>query len=399
MNIAFVLPYLAERFGGPVTVVKNVGGALASAGHNVSYWATADNSDREELASIDSAHIYDIAWPRSWHRSRNFVRGLSAGISSIDIMHFNEFWPHPVYAASRVARANDVPYILGPAGSLEPWRLRSSHLKWLKKMVYLNLVGKSMMQGAACLHAASVQEGEHFRQAGYHGPITVIPNGVDINEFTSGDGSEAEAYWPSLRNRLVVLFMSRLSPEKGLDTLIPVWADVVKSPAYKDSMLVIAGPDDRGYRKVVEGIIGRYNVGSQICMMGMVQGRQKLALLRRADIFILPSYSENFGIVVAEALASGTPVIATTGSPWQQLHTVDAGRWVPATRDDIGLALRELLGMSKSQRQQMGERGSALIRERYTWDQVALMFLTVYDCILEDRLIPLHPEPKEVEKA
>jgi len=399
MNIAFVLPYLAERFGGPVTVVKNVGGALASAGHNVSYWATADNSDREELASIDSAHIYDIAWPRSWHWSKDFVRGLSARIASFDIMHINEFWPYSVYAASRIACANDVPYILCPAGSLEPWRLRSSCFKWLKKTVYLNLVGKSIMEGAACLQAASAQEAEHFQQAGYPGPITIIPNGVDTTEFTGGDGSEAEAYWPNLSNRLVVLFMSRLSPEKGLDLLIPVWADLVKSPAYKDSMLVIAGPDDRGYRQRVEAMIDGCNVGSHVCMTGMVQGRQKLALLRRADIFVLPSYSENFGIVVAEALASGTPVITTTGSPWQQLHTVDAGRWVPATRDDIGLALRELLGMSKSQRQQMGERGSALIRERYTWDQVALKFLTVCDCILEDKLIPLHPEPKEVEKA
>ncbi len=391
MNIAFVLPYLAERFGGPVTVVKNVGGALASAGHNVSYWATADNSDREELDSIDSAHIFDTVWPRSWHRSRDFVRGLSAAISSLDILHLNEFWPHPVYAASRIGRVNDVPYIVSPAGSLGPWALRSNRLKWFKKATYLHIVGKTVIQHAACLHAASMHEAENFRRLGYRGPVTIIPNGVDTDEFTGGDRSEAEDYWPNLRDRLVVLFMSRLSPEKGLDLLIPAWADVVKCPAYKDAVLVIAGPDDRGYRKVVERLIDKFNISSQTRMMGMIRGQKKLALLRRANVFVLPSYSENFGIVVAEALSCGTPVITTTGTPWQQLQEIDAGRWVPPQQGEIGQALREMLNMPDSQRKAMGQRGMALIKQNYTWDRVVPKFLTVYNCILSGKPIPLHP--------
>ena len=393
MNIAFVLPYWGERFGGPVTVAKNIGGTLAAMGHNVSYWATASSGDGKEIISIESAHLYDIGWPRSWYRSRNLVRGLSAGIGSVDIMHISGMWLHPTYAASRIARANNTPYVLRPAGGLEPWGLKSSRLKRLKKTVYLNLVGKSMMQGAACLHACSVQEAEHFRQVGYRGPITVIPNGVDISEFTSGDRSEAEAYWPDLKERPVVLFMSRLSREKGLDQLIPAWADLVKSAPYKDTMLVIAGPDDRGYRKVIERMIDRYNVGSQVCMTGMVQGRRKLALLRRADIFILPSYSENFGIVVVEALACGTPVITTTGTPWEQLQEVDAGRWVLPREAELARALRELLNMSQSERVAMGQRGQNLIQENYAWDRIVIKFLTVYDCILRGKSIPLHPEP------
>jgi glycosyltransferase involved in cell wall biosynthesis len=391
MNIAFVLPYLAERFGGPVTVVKNVGGALASAGHNVSYWGTADNSDREEVASMAGAHIYDVVWPRSWYRSTGLVRGLSAGIGSVDILHISGFWLHPTYAASRIARTNGIPYIVSLDGCLEPWAMRSSPLKWWKKRIYLDLVGKSIMQGAACIHAKSAQESEHFCQAGYRRPVTIIPNGVDTDEFTSGDRSEAEAYWPNLRDRLVVLFMSRLSPEKGLDLLIPAWADVVKCPAYKDAVLVIAGPDDRGYRTVVERLIDRFNISSGTCMTGMVRGQKKLALLRRANVFVLPSYSENFGIVVAEALSCGTPVITTTATPWQQLQEIDAGRWVPPEQGEVGQALRELLNMSDSQRKAMGHRGMTLIKQNYTWDRVVPKFLTVYNCILSGKPIPLHP--------
>jgi glycosyltransferase involved in cell wall biosynthesis len=185
--------------------------------------------------------------------------------------------------------------------------------------------------------------------------------------------------------------MSRLSPEKGLDLLIPAWADVVKCPAYKDAVLVIAGPDDRGYRKVVERLIDKFNISSQTRMMGMIRGQKKLALLRRANVFVLPSYSENFGIVVAEALSCGTPVITTTGTPWQQLQEIDAGRWVPPQQGEIGQALREMLNMPDSQRKAMGQRGMALIKQNYTWDRVVPKFLTVYNCILSGKPIPLHP--------
>jgi len=393
MNIAFVLPYLAERFGGPVTVVKNIGCALAAAGHNVSYWSTSDGDDQDTLASLSNAHVYDIDWPHSWRRSKAFAKGLSVDIPSADLVHINGFWPYSTYAASRIAYTYKVPYILRPAGALEPWRLRNPRFKWFKKEIYLKLIGESTMEHAACLHACSTKEAENFRLAGYRGPITIIPNGVDTNEFTGGDGSEAEAYWPELKNRPVLLFMSRLSPEKGLDILIPVWADLVKSAPYKDTMLVIAGPDDRGYRKVVEGMIETYDVGSQICMTGMVRGREKLALLRRADVFVLPSYSENFGIVVAEALACRTPVITTTGTPWEQLQEVDAGRWVLPREAELAQALRELLNMSQSERVAMGQRGQNLIQENYTWDRVVPKFLTVYNCILNGKSIPLHPEP------
>jgi glycosyltransferase involved in cell wall biosynthesis len=393
MNIAFVLPYLADRFGGPVTGAKNIGPRLVAMGHNVSYWATVDKNDRQELAEIKDVHLYDTDWPHKWYRSRGFVRGMSARISSIDIVQIEEFWPYMVYAASRIAQSNNVPYVISPSGSLGHWCLRSTPLKWLKKKVYLNLIGKSLMQGAACLHACTTQEADHFREVGYDGPITVIPNGVDTSELTIGDGSEAEIYWPMLKDRPVVLFMSRLSPEKGLDILIPAWAALAQSAAYEDALLVIAGPDDRGYGKVVEAMIDKYRMGSRVLMAGMVQGQKKLAILRRADVFILPSYSENFGIVVAEALACGTPVITTTGTPWKQLQDVDAGRWVLPRRPELCQALHELLDMSTSQRRAMGRRGRELVAEQYNWDRVAKQLITVYRHILYKKEIPLFLAP------
>lgn len=387
MNVAFVLPYLAESFGGPVNVVRNLGQVLAQQGHDVSYWATVGERDPDKPVLRNSDHLYPVDKPYSWRYSRSFSAGLYDDTASLDIMHIGGLWLYPTYAASRIARIRERPYLLRPAGCLEPWSFRRGRLRHLKKKGYLWLVGRSIMNGAACLHACSTKEASHFRQTGYGGPIAIIPNGVDVSHFTDGDGAEAEEYWPRLKDRPVVLLMSRLSPEKGLDLVIPAWADLVRRPQGKEALLVLAGPDDRGYQKVVEGMIDKYGLLRHVFLTGMLTGVRKRAILRRADVFVLPSYSENFGNVVVEALACGTPVITTTGTPWQDLERIDAGRWVPPATDSLRDAMHEVLGMSESQRTMMGKRGIAFVHENYTWERVVDRFVHVCNGILEGRPI------------
>ena len=399
MNIAIVLPYLSDRFGGPVTVAKHTGRVLYDLGHDVSYWAASAAQDRAKLPSGSRVHVYDVNWPRHWRRSSDLTRALSVAVPNTDILQIHSVWMHTSYTAARIACAADVPYIIRPAGTLQPWAIQTGPVKRLKKTAYLHLVAKSVMARSACVQAASTQEAEQVKSLGHTGPVTVVPNGVNVEEFAREEPGAAEDHWPDLRDKLVLAFMSRLSPEKGLDMLIPVWADLVRSGMGRDAVLVLAGPDHRGYQKVVEAMVESYGLQKYVVLPGMLQGARKLALLRRADAFVLPSYSENFGIVVAEALACGTPVITTTRTPWEQLPQVDAGRWVPPTRAAIRGAMCELLSMSESQRRQMGARGAALIREQYTWDLAARKLLTVCECILQGKSIPLHPVPKEVEEV
>lgn len=399
MNIAFVLPYFEDRFGGPVAVAKGTGVVLAGMGHRVSYWATGTDEDREEMASADDVHLFDANWPRGWYRSRGLRRGLEEAVDFADILQVHSVWTYPPHAAGRVARRRGIPYVIRPAGTLQPWALGNGGLKRIKKSVYFHLIAKALMGRAACVQAASVQEAEQVQRLGHSGPVTVIPNGVDVARLDEGDAGRAEAFWPVVKDRPVVAFMSRLSPEKGLDLLIPAWAELTRLPSCAEAVLVIAGPDCRGYQATVRAMIEAHGVASSVLLVGMVHGATKSSLLKRADVFVLPSYSENFGIVVAEALACGTPVVTTTGTPWEELNAVDAGRWVPPTKEEIGRALRELLSMSQTRREQMGRRGAALIREHYTWDQAARRFLTVCDCVLNGQSIPLHPEAAESGKV
>jgi len=392
VKIAFVISYLADRYGGPVTVVKNLGPTLTQKGHSISYWTTIDGDEDGELPLLDAIHAYDVRWPRGWRRSPGLAKDLASAVSSVDVMQISELWLYSTYAASKIARLRGLPYILRPAGCLEPWRLQRGRLRRFKKATYLYLIGNKAIGAAACLQAVSKQEAEHFDQLGHGIPITIIPNAIDVTTLDGGDSAEAEIHWPDLKNRPVVVFMSRLSAEKGLDLLIPVWAQLVSCATYGDAMLVVAGPDYRGYQKVVEQLIERHGVRQNVLMLGMVQGRKKASLLRRADIFVLPSYSENFGIVVAEALACGTPVITTTGTPWERLQQIDAGRWIPPVKSELLEVLREMLSMSAARRREMGRRGMSFVRSEYTWEKAACKFLHVCNCILRGNAIPLHPD-------
>ena len=150
-----------------------------------------------------------------------------------------------------------------------------------------------------------------------------------------------------LKGRRVVLYLSRISPEKGLDELIPAWSAVIKKPSYSDALLVIAGPDDRGYRSKIEDMVLRAGLEAHVLLTGMVNGRNKFALISRADLFTLPSYSEGFSNALLENLAAGKPALITPGCNFPEVVEAGAGICVEPERNSLGEALMQLLDMPK----------------------------------------------------
>jgi glycosyltransferase involved in cell wall biosynthesis len=391
MNVAHILSHLSTVYAGVPIGTRRMVSALSRLGIDVSVWATGDKQKETEfLKDGVPTHLYKAKWPISWRRSPDLAHALIRASRNFDILHIHEVWNYPQYQAAKTARRMGIPYILAPRASLESWRMM---YKGFKKRVHLKILGNALIQNAACLHAVATAEVEGFRRVGYRGAVFVVHNGIFPEEFEYlPDPAEAETQWPILQGRRIVLYLSRISPEKGLDELIPAWSAIIKKLSYSDALLVLAGPDDRGYGRKIKGMIQQAGVEKHVLITGMVEGPNKLALISRADIYTLPSYSEGFSNALLENLAAGKPVLITPGCNFPEITKVGAGLCVEAERNSLEEGLKQILDMPKDTLMAMGDNGRRLVKEHYTWDIAARKIATVYHSILKGEAIPLHPE-------
>jgi glycosyltransferase involved in cell wall biosynthesis len=286
-----------------------------------------------------------------------------------DIIHDHGIWLPSNHAVATVARKHKVPLVVHPRGMLEPWAL--SFRSYKKKLAW-NLYQGRNLKSAALFFATSQAEADNLRKLDFTQPIAVIPNGVDIPD---GDASFRSVQLAQ-RERTVV-FMSRVHPKKGLKGLLKAWAKL--DP--ENWKLILAGPDEGGHLQEILAYAKKLRIDNKVVYQGVVEGEDKEKLLLNADLFVLPSFSENFGVVVAEALAYGVPVISTFGTPWQGLVHNKCGWWVEAESGALGGALREAIALSDEQRCEMGVRGREYARQ-FDWGQIARETADVYHWLL-----------------
>ena len=358
---------------------------------------------------------------RGW--SPRFRRVVMEEAKNADIVHNHGLWMWPNAYAREAAVAAGKPLVISPRGMLEAWSLNRSRLR---KAVAWWLFERKNLQSAAMFHATAasearsikkvingVSEGRCFGGArereqgtvdGGQGevPIVVAPNGVDLPDLAKRPGRESiEEKFPQLRGRRWVVFMSRLHPKKGIEILLRAWgaqkkvagrewrvkSNQTETPAaatlpYHNPVLVLAGPDLVGYRKEIERMVREMGLNNSVVLTGEVRGVEKDALMANADVFVLPSFSENFGIVIAEAMAWGCPVITTTGTPWQEVAEVGAGWWVKPDADAVAEALQDALNKSGAELDSMGAKGRKLVEERYGWSVPAERLIKAYEEVI-----------------
>jgi len=253
---------------------------------------------------------------------------------------------------------------------LEPWAL--GHKVW-KKRVGMALFQRNDLDAARVLIATSSQECESIRKLGLRQPVAVIPNGVDL-AVPQRVGNEPPRRPERVRS---VLFLSRIHPKKGLLNLMHAWARL----APRGWHLRIAGPDEGGHLAEVMALAQRLGIAASVDHVGEVDGERKSETYRDADVFVLPTFSENFGVVVAEALAHGLPVITTRGAPWADLETERCGWWIDIGVEPLVDALRTAMALGDEDRRAMGERAREHVR-RYDWTAIARDTVAVYSWIL-----------------
>jgi glycosyltransferase involved in cell wall biosynthesis len=261
-----------------------------------------------------------------------------------------------------------LPRVVSPRGMLSTWAL--AFHKWKKRLAW-SLYQSKDLHSASMIHATSEQEAEEVRQLGLRQPLVILANGVKLPASLP-----KRASLPT--GAKTALFLSRIHPKKGVLELISAWSSVRPT----NWRLVIAGPDDGGHRASVEALIARERLSADVELVGSVPDSEKWTLYADADLFVLPTFSENFGIVIAEALAAGLPTITTKGAPWRALDEHRCGWWIDMGIDPLVRALKEATSLSDAVRNEMGARGRNYVERELSWDRIAEQMREAYDWLL-----------------
>lgn len=355
--------------------------AVASRGHEVAIYTTDRACEPDERVPSGQSvrrdgvelRMFPEQQPRVVATSWPLYRALTERIGQVDIVHLHSLYLFHVWAAARIARRAGVPYLLRPHGTLDPFLWQRHRLR--KRIMEIAFQDR-VIRGAAALHFTAQEELELARPYTHGVAGVVVPNGVNLAEFDvlPAPGGLRRAY-PEIGERRVVLFLSRLNFKKGLDLLIPGFARA--RSRHRDLHLVIAGPDD-GMRAQAEQWIAQNNVADAVTLTGMLTGMRKLEALVDAMCFVLPSYSENFGIAIVEAMACGVPVaISDKVNIWREIVDGGAGLVGPTTVDGVADQIVRLAADPDAARR-MGEAGRTLARERFAWDRIAARLEGVY---------------------
>jgi glycosyltransferase involved in cell wall biosynthesis len=392
LRILHVIASLAPRYGGPSQVCLELCGELARRGERVSIFTTdIDGAGRLDLprqhperAGGADVRSFPVQWPRRYVTSWPLARALRRAIPEHDIVHIHSLYLFPSTVAAHYCRRADVPYLVRPHGTLDPYMFRRHRAR---KWVYERLFEWRNLQRAAALHFTSLEEQELTRPLRLRAPGVVVPPGVHVERYagpTAEGGTPAP--WEEAPGRRVIHFLGRLNFKKGLDLLARAFADLARRR--RDLHLVLAGPDDEGYGREVRGWLAEAGVLERCTFTGMLLGAPKLAALHRADVFVLPSYSENFGVAVVEAMACGLPVVVSDRvNIWREIAQARAGRVVPCEAAAVTRGLAAVL--DDPRRRDMGERGRLLVAERFTWAAAGARMLAAYHGILNGRGVPV----------
>ncbi len=378
MKVLHVIPGLDAGHGGPTYALRGMTLALADAGCEVDVITTS--SEMSETGSgipqhVDGVRIFSferrpsLGWSFSWPLTRWMLRHLT----DYDLLHVHALFAYPTLASCTAARHHAIPYVLRPLGTLNPWEL--SFRSW-KKAPYLKLIEYRNLAGAAAIHATSALEETSIRALGLPVHVVTIPLGVDIPERPVGADFRRDGDF------INVLYLSRLHPKKGLEPLIDAVAALGSPVPYR---LIVAGDGDPQFVRYLQDLVEHRGVGDRVQFAGFVSDAAKQQVLSEADLFVLPSYSENFGVAVAEAMAAAVPVIVGDRVGLAAaVEQAGAGLVVPARGRELAEALRVLL-VDPERRRRMGAAGRAYAERELAWPRIAKSLTGLYEEVVRAR--------------
>lgn len=366
-RVIFIATTVETDLGGIARSVPILAKAVADAG-----WRTtllAPQCAEPTTEHLDMAGV-ELAWvARRSDLARQLARRLDTERGPV-VVHHAGIWTLANRSVAAVCHARGVPLVVSPRGMLDPWSL--SYHAWRKRVAWW-LYARRALSRASLVHATSELEASAVRATRVGNPVVVVPNGVMP--------PTGEWIWPKDQVRRRALFLSRLHPKKGLSLLLEVWAKA--QPTGWE--LMIAGPEDGVEVESLKRQAEELGISENIKWEGAIADGDKWALYRSADLFVLPTLAENFGLVVAEALASGVPVVTTTAAPWSGLVDHRCGWWVEPEAEALVRAMRDAVALSAEERARMGERGRLWVEQAFSWPAIGRQMAEVYRGLVSRR--------------
>lgn len=397
MKVLHVIPSVSPVRGGPSQAVLEMVNTLCQQGVTAEIVTTNDHGQdllnvpleqwiKHSLSSSDQSvpvrffarFSPKISAIREFAFSGSFTTWLWQHICDYDLVHIHAIFSYPSTIAMVIARLKGVPYIIRPLGQLCEWSLQQSAVR---KKFYLKLIEQSNLNLSAAVHFTSVQEQQESSRLGLKAASFVLPHGLVLPEQIPNARSRLRKILEVPNDQPLVLFLSRLHPKKGLEYLIPALA-VVK-PQFT---FVLAGGGTPEYEAEVRSLLTTHNLIDRTRFTGFVEGEMKDLLLQGADLFVLTSHSENFGVAVLEAMAAGLPVVVTPGVALATVVQQQAVGYVPDLEvGAIAASISDCLTESESRRD-MGHRARRFISDHYTWKQIVEQLISVYTKILNQSI-------------
>ena len=365
MRLIHIVSSISEEAAGPSYSVVRLCESLIAGGQDVRL-AVLDGPPM--AAPQRFMNVFPLGTgPRRLGRSPAMHQWLmeQARGGAVEIIHNHGLWMMPNVYSGMVARRRAIPLVTSPRGMLSEWAFQYGSVV---KRLFWPLVQKPALAATTCFHATAESEYEDIRRMGFRQPVAIIPNGIAIPEVVPKQAGIFRT----------LLFLGRVHPVKGLDMLLPAWQAI--QDRFRDWRLVIAGPDNDGYQKTLQKLAARLRL-TRIEFTGALKGNEKWKAYQQADLFVLPSYSENFGMAVAEALATGLPAIVSKGAPWKGLEEKSAGWWVDIGVDPLVDCLNHALAQTPDELETMGRRGRAWMQTEFSWQRIGGMMTQTYQWI------------------
>jgi glycosyltransferase involved in cell wall biosynthesis len=398
MKVLHVIPAIASVRGGPSHAILSMVRALRSQGIDAEIATTNNNGTKfldvplnqkvdyhgvpvwffPQYSSAQKRLNFTVGADKAFIFSPDLTRWLWQNLRNYDLIETHYLFSYASTCAGIIARSYQIPYVVRTIGQLAPWALAQSQLK---KRIYTFLIERHNLNRAAAIHCTSDGEVEDVRNFGICTPAFSLPLGVDRSPELPGAKQKLRDLYGIPAQTPVMLFLSRLHPKKRPDLLINAFSQIAQK---RDCHLILAGSGDADYRMYLTQLVSSLGLANRISFAGFSTGEDKALLLQGSDLFVLPSFAENFGVAVAEAMAAGLPVIITPDvqiSP--AIKAEEAGLIVEGKVDAITNAIAQLLD-NPDYRDRLGKNGKRLVNRYYSWNAIARELVCKYAAIIQE---------------